>query len=142
MSDCTKSHVLQTDRIGQSFDVGIIFPASQIHKREFHVRLSAADPDFTDHHIVQHDTVGATECQRVRPSGHSGEKFYYPVPLHISQDRIFLVVPSGKYSHLLTGISPAPEIHPGILLKDHVVGKNGREFDGRRKAIRKNEKKK
>ena len=86
--------------------------------RPFHVRLSAAQPDFTQHYIRHFPAVVSTfHFKRIRTSGTPGWHLCFPASLIIDyRTHGVSRIPSGKNHQGFRRISPSPYGYFTVLL--------------------------
>src|SRR6185503_2311380 len=91
-------------------------------QRQAHVGLAAADPDISNKHIVQLDSLVSGYLHRVRAAG--SRRLNLHLPAMISALNAGCAVIGNLDLHFVTRIGPTPDGVGLASLKDHVVAKD------------------
>src|ERR1041384_3899594 len=91
-----------------------------------HVRLSRAEPDFADEHILDGDGVLPLHLKRRDLARLEPGKFHHPFTVRAGLGGFALT--GYADGDLLARVGPTPNRHGGIPLKDQVIGEYGGQF--------------
>ena len=96
----------------------LMVPSADGH---FHVGLAAADPDFSNQHVVQAQFFAVADADAVGASGIGRVHQYAPVPCLFGPRTVFPAIPGGLHLDGRCPVGRPPDQDPGIPLEDHAV---------------------